>query len=215
MRPDRSASRPALSPAGPEPTIATSTTSEDASGSVSAVTVRRICSTAILPSFTAFLMSPRPPSSPTMYSPGMFVSKFVSTCGTTTRFTAAPAAIAIAPTGQAVAHSPCPTQCAASTEASLPRIVIASGSGHAATHVPQPTHISERTCARIGSAAAPAAGTFAIAAVTTSNTCTGALHFGHTSAPAGTVASQRGQGRARAGAAVRGPLPFAGVRTWK
>ncbi len=77
----------------------------------------------------------------------MFVWKFASTPGTSTRCTASPVVMRIPPTGQASTHRPWPTQAPVSMIARLPSNRIAPASGQASTQVPHPTQMSARTIA--------------------------------------------------------------------
>ena len=120
--------------------------------------------------------------------PGTFVSKLGCTSGTVTRFTAWPAFMEIAPTGQPFTQSPWPLHSASSTTASLPRIVMAPGSGHSATQVPQPTHMSARTSARMGPVFAPATAGADVGALTTSKIWSGTPQAAQKVEPAATVA---------------------------
>src|SRR5579872_1603440 len=89
----------------------------------------------------AVLISPMPPSSPTMNKPGTLVSKSSLTIGTLTVCSTPPMAIEIACVGQTSAHLECPVQRSEWARMALPftssRVPV---SGHTSTHVPQPTH---------------------------------------------------------------------------
>ena len=122
-------------PAGPEPTIATSTTS----ASRSAETRPATRSITRAPCATALRTSAMPRTSPARKSPRMSVSFHSSTCGMSARDLRSPRPTWIALTGHASSQRAWPTQrIPLMTVAVPPTTPSTSPSGQAATHAPQP-----------------------------------------------------------------------------
>ncbi len=109
------AARLAANPAGPAPTITRSSCP-----GLAARRLRWIASTACLPCASALRMSPIPPSSPAMKSPGTVDSNSALSNGISTPRRSVPKTSVIASAGHAARHAPCPMQSVGLTRCALP-----------------------------------------------------------------------------------------------
>ena len=120
-------------PAGPAPTM---TTSYGASPRLRPAIVL----IAWRPCIAALRISPMPPSSPTMKTPGTLVSNLGSTWGMSTPRRSEPNTSVIADTGQEAAQAPCPMQSVGLVSTALPPTTPSAPSGHARSQPPEPMH---------------------------------------------------------------------------
>src|SRR5438045_3397665 len=127
-------------PAGPPPTMATSTVPAAVrSRGVTSASRSLTCN----PWAMAFLMRPMPPSSPTMWTPGRLDSKYWSTIGRSTPRSEVPKTSLMAPTGHCAAQLPWPMQWSGITRRGTPSTTPRmSPSGHALRQVRLPMQMS-------------------------------------------------------------------------
>src|SRR5229473_4470217 len=137
----------ALIPPGPAPTTHTSCTSGTARPRLIFGSRAAIVSTQSRPWLTAFLISARPPSSPTMNMFATLVSCSAVRAGMSAPTLGLAMTIVMAPTGHASAHSPCPMHLWPLTITALPAMTaMTSPSGQTSTQAPQPMHCRASMC---------------------------------------------------------------------